>query len=251
MLKLVATWNTARRVWETTQKMSCEHYRSYSQTWQSRGMMQSGKIYELPTSGHRIKDSESSLLPTPAVAHVRNHDEPIENYLQRRQDYTDGKTKGMPGASLGVAVRLAVDGLNVDGTPMQLWPTPAARDYKDGTAPHYRDGIVQTDRVARVVFNSGEVFGRELGKYQAAVDRWVKVTGRDYPDPVSLDGRDGNPRLNVDFVAWMMGLPEDWLNVEGISRKDKMILCGNGVVALQAQLAIKELLEIIEKKAGE
>jgi hypothetical protein len=49
----------------------------------------------------------ASLMPTPAVAHVRNHDEPIENYLQRRQDFIDGKTKGMPGASLGVAVRLS------------------------------------------------------------------------------------------------------------------------------------------------
>jgi hypothetical protein len=49
-----------------------------------------------------------SLLPTPTVGHVRNHDEPVEDYLQRRQDYVDGKTKGMPGASLGVAVRMEI-----------------------------------------------------------------------------------------------------------------------------------------------
>lgn len=46
------------------------------------------------------------LMPTPSVAHIRNHDEPIENYLGRRQDFLDGKTKGMPGASLGVAIRM-------------------------------------------------------------------------------------------------------------------------------------------------
>lgn len=45
-------------------------------------------------------------MPTPSVGHIRNHDEPIENYLQRRQDYVDGKTKGMPGPSLGVALRM-------------------------------------------------------------------------------------------------------------------------------------------------
>jgi len=28
--------------------------------------------------------------------------------LQRRQDFVDGKTKGMPGASLGVAVRMEI-----------------------------------------------------------------------------------------------------------------------------------------------
>lgn len=59
-------------------------------------------INELPDGG--------GLLPTPAVAHLRNHDEPIEDYLQRRKDFTDGKTKGMPGASLGVAVRLIEEG---------------------------------------------------------------------------------------------------------------------------------------------
>lgn len=190
------------------------------------------------------------MLPTPAVAHTRNHDEPIENYLQRRQDYTDGKTKGMPGASLGVAVRLAIEGLGVDGLPMSLLPTPLARDYKEGTAPHYRNGVVQTDSVARAVFNSGEVFGRDLGKYQAAVDRWVKVNGRTYPDPVVYDGRDEGPRLNVDFVSWMMGLPDGWLDAEGVSRKDKMILCGNGVVPQQAEAAIKELLITIGASDG-
>jgi hypothetical protein len=48
----------------------------------------------------------ASLLPTRAVGHIRNHDEPIEDYLGRRQDYINGKTKGMPGVSLGVAVRM-------------------------------------------------------------------------------------------------------------------------------------------------
>lgn len=189
-------------------------------------------------------------MPTPAVAHVRNHDEPLENYLQRRQDYTDGKTKGMPGASLGVAVRLAVEGRGVDGKPMQLLPTPLARDYKEGTAHRIRNGVVQTDSLPRAVFSSGEVSGRNLGKYQPAVDRWVGITDRSYPDPVVYDGQDDGPRLNVDFVAWMMGLPEGFLNVEGISRKDKMMMCGNGVVAHQAEVAIKELLEIVKEQHG-
>ena len=60
-------------------------------------------------NGLKVSPSISaSLLPTPTVGHVRNHDEPIEDYLQRRQDFVDGKTKGMPGASLGVAVRMEI-----------------------------------------------------------------------------------------------------------------------------------------------
>ena len=36
-------------------------------------------------------------------------------------------------------------------------PTPTTRDHKDGSAEHERDGVVQTDTVARAVFNSGEI----------------------------------------------------------------------------------------------
>jgi DNA (cytosine-5)-methyltransferase 1 len=132
------------------------------------------------------------LLPTPAVAHVRNHDEPIDDYLQRRQDYLDGKTKGMPGASLGVAVRMemlptpvASEGLKVsaaqssaerartgqvfltniihdiaveNGQPVPpMLPTPTARDGSDGTVPHIRNGKVAVDTIARAVVNGGEI----------------------------------------------------------------------------------------------
>jgi len=54
-------------------------------------------------------------MPTPAVAHLRNHDEDIEGYLERRQDFFDGKTKGMPGVSLGVAVRMQREGIELNG----------------------------------------------------------------------------------------------------------------------------------------
>jgi hypothetical protein len=40
---------------------------------------------------------------------------------------------------------------------LDLIPTPTTRDYKDGSEPHERYGKVQTDTVARAVFNSGEV----------------------------------------------------------------------------------------------
>jgi hypothetical protein len=56
-----------------------------------------------------------ALWPTPTVAHVvrRNHDEPIEKYQQRVKDYEEGRAKGIPGKSLGVAVRIKND--NQDG----------------------------------------------------------------------------------------------------------------------------------------
>jgi len=39
----------------------------------------------------------------------------------------------------------------------RLIPTPTTRDYKDGQSEHERDGVVQTDTVARAIFHSGEV----------------------------------------------------------------------------------------------
>lgn len=95
--------------------------------------------------GLPVSRAELNFLPTPTLGHIRNHDEPVDDYLQRRQDFVDGRTKGMPGASLGVAVR------------METLPTPTTRDWKDSQAPHERNGVVQTDTVARAVFNSGEV----------------------------------------------------------------------------------------------
>lgn len=88
-------------------------------------------------NGLKVSDSiAGSLLPTPAVGHIRNHDEPIENYLERRQDYLDGKTKGMPGASLGVAVRMNWGKFT---EAVRRWekitrpaPAPTKPDGKDG-----------------------------------------------------------------------------------------------------------------------
>ena len=48
-------------------------------------------------------------------------------------------------------------GPNLPQTATDLMPTPTTRDYKDGSQPHERDGKVQTDTIARAVFNSGEV----------------------------------------------------------------------------------------------
>lgn len=203
------------------------------------------------------------LLPTPAVAHLRNHDEDIDGYLQRRKDYEEGKTKGMPGASLGVAVR------------METLPTPTTRDYKDGSEPHERDGIVQTDTVARAIFNSGEVLlpttrtsmkngatAKEVeagnpksrietevlldatnwGKFAPAIARWEETLGLPAPAPTKPDGKDGAHRLSSEFTEWMMGLPAGWITDCGLTRNEELKAAGNGVVPQQAELALRILL---------
>ena len=98
---------------------------------------------------------DAKLLPTPSVGHIRNNDEDLADYLERRRDYIEGRTKGMPGPSLGVAIRLEQQGFDLDTdpdllpTPIALLPTPLAQDgsgsmppderLKNGYRPHLRD----------------------------------------------------------------------------------------------------------------
>jgi len=223
---------------------------------------------------------EGALLPTPSVAHLRNHDEDIDGYLERRQDFIDGKTLGMPGASLGVALRMQAEGIELLPTPqtmdtlparsgearerqlrrggegsrraasgnlrediIELLPTTSARDYKDGQADHERNGKVQTDTVARQIFSGGEITATAWGKFAPAIERWEQLTGRPAPAPTKPDGKDDAHRLSSEFTEWMMGLPAGWITGVGLSRNEELKACGNGVVPQQAELALRMLLE--------
>ena len=73
MPPLIATWNPARGVWETTTgSLLCGHLEPFSQTWPTSGMTRRGVAYELPTSVPLTADTASSsspgLLPTPTTA---------------------------------------------------------------------------------------------------------------------------------------------------------------------------------------
>jgi DNA (cytosine-5)-methyltransferase 1 len=160
-------------------------------------------------------------------------------------------------------------------------PTPTTRDYKDGSEPHERDGVVQTDTVARAVFNSGEVLlpttrtsmkngatAKEVaagnpkfrleavtnwGKFESAIRRWEETLGRPAPAPTKPDGKEGAHRLSSAFTEWMMGVPEGWITDVGLSRNEELKACGNGVVPQQAALALRVLLagHLIELEAGQ
>jgi hypothetical protein len=85
-----------------------------------------------------VEDLQRSLMPTPKA----------------RDSQPEGYEAGLRRATPQVGT--IVKGL-VDGDPRVLIPTPTTRDHKDGSEPHERDGVVQTDTVARAVFNSGEI----------------------------------------------------------------------------------------------
>ena len=123
-----------------------------------------------------------------------------------------------------------------------LMPTPTTRDYKDGTAEHKRDGVVQTDTVARAVFNSGEVSEISWGKFEPAIRRWEQTLGIPAPEPTKPDGKENAHRLSSEFTEWMMGLESGWITDCGLTRNEELKAAGNGVVPQQAELALRILL---------
>ena len=49
----------------------------------------------------------------------------------------------------------------------------------------------------------------------------------------------------------MMGLPDGWITRRGLSRKDEIKMCGNGVVPQQAKLALKILRDRYARSGDE
>lgn len=84
------------------------------------------------------------------------------------------------------------------------------------------------------------------GKFEPAIRRWERITGRPAPAPTKPDGKDGAHRLSSEFTEWMMGLPNGWITHIGLKRADELKACGNGVVPQQAALAISVLLKGVE-----
>jgi hypothetical protein len=108
-------------------------------------------------SARRTDASGSSFSAWPTATGIHairgNHDEPLEKYRARVRDYEEGRAKGKPGKSLGVAVRLWPTATVGDsrgsanctanrtktghhsGTTLidaiRIWPTPTSRDWKD------------------------------------------------------------------------------------------------------------------------
>jgi hypothetical protein len=145
--------------------------------------MLDGQVYELVMPEQPTKDSESLSLPTPTVS-----DQYTANLSSTQQK---------PGSMHSVTLA------QVFHKP-DLFPTPTTRDYKDGSEPHERDGKVQTDTVARAVFNSGEVLlgtpranaanssskQVELGAPKARIEDQVKML----PTPLTTDYKVNNSR---------------------------------------------------------
>ena len=84
---------------------------------------------------------------------------------------------------------------------------------------------------------------RRWGRYADAIARWEHITGRDAPSPAILNEHAG-PRPAPGFVEWLMGLPPGWVTnpAHALTAYQQTTALGNGVLPLQASLALRSML---------
>ena len=196
----------------------CEHWGLFSETWPVSGTMRNGRVSELPTREPLTNDSESLLLRTPAASEAERGHQPEDKARARGGQVTlSGQINYLKPANL---------------------PTPTVADtFTDKLkSSQQKEGSMHS-------VNLGQAVHMEFGKFADAVARWEQVTGMAPPSPTKPDGKDGAPRLSSEFTEWMMGLPKGWITGLGLSRKDELRACGNGVVPQQAALALSMLLD--------
>jgi len=109
--------------------------------------------------------------------------------------------------------------------------------------PSYDDLPPASQRVVDGFVEDGSVRVARFGPYEGAVRRWESVLGRQAPAP-SVPGKTGRPRLNPEFVEFMMGLPVGWVTdpAIGLPHNAQLKALGNGVVPQQCYLALHLLL---------
>ncbi len=100
--------------WSTPRATSINETQESAQERMAR-LQQEGR----QTGGTRsLQNDVQKNWPTPTGIHADrgNHDEPVENYQKRVTDYEEGRSKGKPGKSLGVAAGLTdQDNPNTNG----------------------------------------------------------------------------------------------------------------------------------------
>lgn len=224
MVKLIATWNNARAVWEQpSTSLLCGHSVPFSQVWPSSGTMQNGIAYERQTPGRLTTANGYSYLPTPMVSDT----------------YSDNlkSTQHTPGSMHSVTLAQVV-------RRSDLLPTPLANSYKGAGEPE----IVAGDPKHRIAV-AAEIINRSnsWGRYEPAIRQWEQTINTPAPAPTIADGRDGNHRLSAEFAEWLMGIPGR-LDGLDLTRTERLKMAGNGVCPQQAVMALTILLERVHNE---
>jgi hypothetical protein len=163
-----SSWRTYHPLFNTWEEFSPE-------TWPEWGTIKNGELFPLEKPEPDINEKDGGWWPTP-TANTRPNE---GNVRLLRKQVLDGNlseeeaTQMLNGKSP----------FSAQGT-VKKWPTPTARDYKDGVFC----GNVPTNKL----------LGREV---------W--------------EGPENKGRLNPDWVEWLMGWPIGWTSLDFINIDNK------------------------------
>ena len=195
--------------------------------------------------------SDDSLLRTPAASEAERGHQPEEKAKARGGQVTlSGQfmslfptTRAQHGEDRNntIYARSAEKPQNLENALAHL-PTPTVADtFTDQLkSSQQKEGSMHSVNLSQAVHMT-------WGRFEPAVKRWEEIIGHPAPAPTEPTGKDGAPRLSSRFTEWMMGLRPGWITNHGLSRKDELKACGNGVVPQQAELALRLLLDKKEK----
>lgn len=252
--QLIATWNSARGVWEKPiMNILCGHLAPFSEILPTSGLMLGGKLFPRVTPERHTDGNEYLLLRTPLASEAAggtrsNHS--LENgghQLMLRDQvklFPTPNTMDMLPVRTGDALervrkrgditreKLSTISNLRESVIYDLLPTPQVDDSKNTGQNKKR-----RPTLASAVY--GEI---DWGRFDSPIKKWEIITNRSAPPPTEPNGRDGQYRLSPLFIEWMMGLPAGWITDTDIPRNAKIKAAGNGVVPQQAALAIRKLL---------
>lgn len=201
----------------------------YSSDWHQKTLPGEARLLPTPCA----RDFKDATASPGAVARNTPSLGAIEHYLPTPKA-SDGQRQDCPSERERNTPSLVSVG--------HYLPTPAASDATGGGSnPTRRE---QANHHVQLI---DEVLGdsQRWGKYGTAIQRWEQVT-RPAPAPTEPNTK-GNPRLSAQFSEWLMGWPDGWVTaVPGVSRSDALRIIGNGVVSLQAEMALRHLLSFCE-----
>lgn len=246
----IATWNSVRGVWETTEmNLFCEHSGLYSDPLPTSGTMRNGLLYPRAQQAHHTDENEYSLLRTPAasegerghqpedVARARGGQVTLSGQFLPTPTVSDQYTGNLASTQQSEGSMHSVTLAQVVNRP-DLMPTPSTMDHLPARTP---EKIAESkERTPAGYSNLREKVVNDWGRFAEAIARWETVNGT-APAPTEPYGDDGKHRLSARFAEWMMGLPAGWVTDCNITRNEQLKACGNGVVPQQATLALKLL----------
>jgi DNA (cytosine-5)-methyltransferase 1 len=198
-----------------------------------------------------------SLLPTPTVGMTlggsearsgdRNGEKLLPGVAKDLAEMNGGRLLPTPEAKLATSgpdyARFTRPGSGGPDlvTAMAMMPTPRASDGEKG-GPNQR-GSKGDRTMPSTAVSLADESGIQWGAYEPAIRRWEAIMGP-APSPTEPNAR-GALRLSPRFTEWMMGQPAGWITdpAIGISSKDMLKACGNGVVTQQAVAALQDMLD--------